>query len=245
VSRRPQSAFYDELFSDGFPQIYSAVEFKAIVRLPREVFFYVAEKIANDPAFAVPPNVGPRAISVQQQLLCFLLRVGGNKPSSEAARCSRISPSSVPSCLRRVAKAIVRTLGPLHLVMPRNGSVEKARVRAMFKRKHNMFSGACGILDCTAWSVVVPTGYSRAGLAAAFLNRKHKKTLTFQALTTPEASPRFLDMDGGLPGSAYDTRVLEGSDIYKDIDKFLEGEEYWMGDLGYATREWLQTGFRK
>lgn len=48
VSRRPQSACLDELFSDGFPQIYSNAEFKAIVRLPREVFSYWGEKIASD-----------------------------------------------------------------------------------------------------------------------------------------------------------------------------------------------------
>ena len=108
-----------------------------------------------------------------------------------------------------------------------------------------MFKDCLGIIDCTHWKIVVPTMYVRQGQKSAFMDRKFTHTLTFQLLSTCEASPRFLDIDGGQAGCAYDTRVLESSNIFTDINKYLEAEEYFMGDLGYPLRPYMMTGFKK
>ena len=57
--------------------------------------------------------------------------------------------------------------------------------------------------------ITVPTRERCAGNIAAYLDRKGKPTPTFQAITTCEDSPRFLSLAGGVPGAAYDTRILQ------------------------------------
>ena len=227
VQRRPQSAWWSETMSSEYT---SDDMFRVEARLPRSVFHYVVKAIEKDKAFAVPANVGRRRIPVDKQLMCFLLRVGNNQQTSIVAQRLGISASSVPVCVRRVATAIARCLGPKHLLMPRNGAPEKAAVKAAFRRRS--FKDAVGIIDCTHVRIVVPFSVVREGNVNAYINRKSLKTLTYQAITTCEASPRFLNISGGLAGSAYDTRVLEASFVYQNIQNFLEGEEYIMGDLG-------------
>ena len=95
VARRLHTAWWDEVHSRD-PLIYTDEEFKATVRLPRRAFAYVAREIAKDPVFQVGANVGSRAIPVKKQLMCYLLRVGDHKKSSEVAKCCRVSPRCVP-----------------------------------------------------------------------------------------------------------------------------------------------------
>lgn len=227
VQRRPQSAWWSETMSSEYT---SDDMFRVEARLPRSVFHHVVKAIEKDKAFAVPANVGRRRIPVDKQLMCFLLRVGNNEQTSIVARRLGISASSVPVCVRRVAIAIARCLGPKHLSMPRNGVPEKAAVKAAFRRRS--FKDAVGIIDCTHVRIVVPFSVVREGNVNAYINRKSLKTLTYQAITTCEASPRFLNISGGLAGAAYDTRVMEASFVHQNIQEFLEGEEYILGDLG-------------
>lgn len=236
--RRPQSAWWSEV---NDPDICSDKMFRAELRLSREVFSYVVKQIENDKAFAVPVNIGGRAISVARQLAVFLLRVGSNTPSSIVAQRLGISSSSVPECMRRAATAIDRCLGH-HLSMPLNGTQEKANVKAQFASRQ--FRDAVGIIDCTHVRIVVPSEDALAGHAAAYVDRLSQHSLTYQALVTIENSPRFLDISGGIIGSAYDTKVLERSFVYKNIAQFLEDEEYFMGDMGYPLRPWMMTGYK-
>ena len=236
--RRPQSAWWSEV---NDPEICSDKMFKAELRLSREVFSYVVKQIENDKAFSIPVNIGDRAISVARQLAVFLLRVGSNTPSSIVAQRLGMSSSSVPECMRRAATAIDRCLGH-HLTMPLNDTQEKANVKAQFGSRG--FKDAVGIIDCTHVCIVVPSEDSEAGHAAAYVDRLSQHSLTFQAIVTIENSPRFLDVSGGIIGSAYDTKVLEKSYVYNNISKYLEDEEYFMGDLGYPLRPFMMTGYK-
>lgn len=236
--RRPKSAWWSEV---NDPDICTDKMFIAELRLSREVFSYIVEQIKNDKVFSVDARVGNRAIPPAEQLAVYLLRVGSNTPSSIVAQRLGISSSSVPECLRRAATAINRCLGK-HLTMPRNGTKEKANVKAQFAFRQ--FASAVGIIDCTHVRIVVPTEDVLAGYAAAYMDRMSHFSLTYQAIVTMEDTPRFLDVSGGLIGSAYDTRVLEQSYVYKNLALFLEYEEYLMGDLGYPLRPWMMTGWK-
>ena len=49
---------------------------KGLFRIPREVFDAVVERISSHPVFIVPANVGRRAVPVDKQLACLLMRTG-------------------------------------------------------------------------------------------------------------------------------------------------------------------------
>jgi len=170
--RLKQSAWWKEIFDEGHTD---PAMFRAEARLDGPTFTYVLKAIRNDPSFKVPHNVGSRGVPVDKQLMVFLLRIGSANSSSVAARRVGISPSTVPSVTRRVAKAIMRCLGPKHMEMPLNGTAQKAKVKALFMRRQ--FGDAIGIIDCTHANVVVPTHLARKGHASAFVCRKGRKSL--------------------------------------------------------------------
>ena len=236
--RRKQSLWWQEM---NDPAIVSEAMFRAEARLPREIFWFIVEAIENDSVFKVDVRVGARALPVAKQLMAYLLRVGSNTTSSIVAHRLGISASSVPLCIRRTAKAIIRNLSVEYLKMAQNNTPEKAKVLSGFKRRQ--FKRCVGIIDCTHVRITVPAHIKKGGGGIAFIGRKKVTTLTYQAVTTSSASPMFLDISGGLPGSAYDTRVMEASYLYKNIHLFLEGKDYILGDLGYPLRPWLMTGF--
>jgi hypothetical protein len=236
--RRKQSSWWQEM---NDPAIVSEAMFRAEARLPREVFWFIVEAIENDRVYETDVRVGARALPVAKQLMAYLLRVGSNTTSSIVAHRLGISASSVPVCIRRTAKAIIRNLKVEYLQMALNQTPEKAKVLSGFKRRQ--FEHCVGIIDCTHVRITVPARIKRRGNGNAFIGRKKVATLTYQAVTTAQESPRFLDISGGLPGAAYDTRVMEASYLYNNINLFLEGNEYILGDLGYPLRPWLMTGF--
>jgi len=238
LKRRLRSAWWDETMS---PDFTSDDMFRTELRLPREVFFKVVEEIKGDIVFAPPRNLGGRAVSVAKQLACFLLRVGADTSCSVVGHRLWLSPSTVSVCTRRVAIAIGRQLGS-NLKMPKNGTEEKKAVAKYFKARQ--FRGCVGIIDCTHIAVVVDTEAVKKGEANVYVDRKGVKSMTFQCVTTCEDTPRFLNVSGGLPGSAYDTKLLEKSKLYKRIGDYLEGEEYLAGDSGYPLRPWLLHGWK-
>jgi hypothetical protein len=238
LKRRPRSAFWAELNSREFT---SDDMFRAEMRLPREVFAQVVQEIKGDIVFAKPGNIGSRGVSVEKQLACFLLRVGADTSCSIVGQRLWLSPSTVSESTRRVAIAIGRQLGD-RLKMPKNGTAAKKAVEKHFSMRQ--FKGCVGIIDCTHISVVVDSGVVKKGEANVYVDRKGVKSLTFQAVTTCEDTPRFLNVSGGLPGSAYDTKILEKSRLYTSIGEYLEGEEYLAGDSGYPLRPWLVHGWK-
>ena len=154
-------------------------------------------------------------------------------------RSLAISEGMVTTSVRRVAQAINDVLG-YQVCMPLNGTRRKAAVKDMFVRRQ--FPGAVGIIDCTHMEISVPTDARRSGNIAPYYDRKGRPTLTFQCITTPEARPHFLSVCGGIPGSAYDTKLLERSDLYQNLKDYLEADEYLAGDCGYALRPWMMRG---
>ena len=125
--------------------------------------------------------------------------------------------------------------------MPENDTLKKAKVLSSFRSRQ--FDGCVGIVDCTHVRIVVPSHIKIGGGNNAFIGRKRVATLTYQAITTAQDSPRFLDISGGVPGAAYDTRVMESSYVHNNIHLYVENDQYMMGDLGYPLRLWLLTGF--
>jgi hypothetical protein len=239
VKRRAVSAWWDEQMN---PSHTTEADWRLEFRVPRTVFNNVVNAISSHMVFDAPVNVGARKLAVDKQLACFLLRIGGNLPVAKIRRRLGMSESSVTQSVRRVALAIQNRLG--HVVsMPRNGTTRKTAVKAMFETAEYGLRDAVGIVDCTHIPCTVPVAERRAGNIAAYLDRKGRPTLTFQAITTPEASPRFLSLSGGVPGSAYDTRILQDSIVYKHLGEFLEGDEFLMGDCGYTLRPFMMRGW--
>lgn len=237
VRRRHASAWWMEHLD---PAATPEGEWVCAMRVPRTVFVAVLQAIEKNPMFEVPINVGPRQIPVDKQLACFLLRIGASMPVHTVRKNLAISEGSVSTCVRRVARAIVEELGS-YVGMPRNGSQRKKDVLKMFKAK--LFPGCVGIIDCTHVEVTVPTEAKVAGRTGVYKGRSGRATLTFQVIWTPERSPRILSVSGGEPGSAYDTKVLERSSVYKNLGQYLEGKEYLAGDCGYSLRPWMMRGW--
>ena len=237
--RRPTAAWWAETMDPGHT---TDDEFKKALRVPRSVFSKVLKGIQDHPVFDAPPNVGARALPVDKQLACFLLRIGANQSIHEIRKKLTLSESSVSVCTRRVTAAICDNLG--HFVrMPRNGTPAKAKVAKMFKARDPAFKDCRGIVDCTHVNITPPIEEVRGGHLAAYVGRSGEATLTFQAIVTPERTPRFLSVSGALPGSAYDTRVLQKSYIYKNLSDYLVGDEYLAGDCGYSLRPWMMRGW--
>jgi hypothetical protein len=236
---RERSRWWQEMNN---PAITNASEWRAEMRVPRIVFCKVAELLKDYPVFHCRSNVGARAVSVEKQLACFLLRVGNGTSVSVVAKNLAISKSAVVECTRRASRAINAGLSH-YMELPRNGTTAKAKVKALFRLRK--FEHAVGVIDCTHMRVVVPADLVRAGHATAFVDRKHHMALTFQCITDCGRTPRFLNVSGGIPASAYDTRVLELSHIYRNLDTYLEGPEYLMGDVGYPLRPWLLTSYKR
>ena len=239
VKRRAASAWWEEQMSAVFTP---EADFRKELRLPRIVFEAVLEAIKEHPVFSVPLNVGARKVGVDKQLACFLLRIGKNETVGIVRRRLAVSESTVSKAVRRVALAIKQCLGH-HVQMPLNRSQRKADVKAMFAKAEQALADSVGIIDCTHIRITVPVKERRAGNEKVYLDRKGNATLTFQAITTPEKSPRFLSLSGGIPGSAYDTRLLTQSNVYMDLDCYLEGDEFLMGDCGYTLRPWMMRGW--
>jgi hypothetical protein len=224
------------------PEHTDDAEFKQQVRVPRCVFFKVLEDIEHHEVFRKPVNVGERGVGVDKQLMAFLLRVGANLLVHTVRKKLDISENTVAVSVRRVAQAIGDNLGHM-MRMPKNGTVAKEKVKRMFARRDPAFGDAVGIVDCTHVPIVLPTQIKNSGNTSAYLDRKGDVTLTFQAITTPEKTPRFLNLSGGIPGSAYDTRLLQRSAVFLNLQEYLEGEEFLCGDCGYALRPWMMRGW--
>ena len=237
LKRRHISAMWAEYLNVNYT---SESEWVAMFRLPRAVFNEVVDNIEAHECFRAPRNIGERKLSVDKQLAIFLMRVGSALPIHDIRKKMGVSESSVTTSTRRVARAVISAFGHL-LRMPVNGSARKAQVAAMFAATD--FHAAAGIIDCTHVLINVPTEDRRKGVHGAYLDRKGRATLTYQAIVTPEATPRFLDVSGGVPGSAYDTRLLERSTVYKNLLRHLEPGQYLMGDCGYPLRPWMMRGW--
>ena len=237
LQRRHMSAWWAEMQDESITPDKEWVKF---MRVPRSVFYAVLAQIQDHAVFSVPDNVGARTVPVAKQFAAFLLRVGANEPVHAVRRSLAISEGMVTTSVRRVAQAINDVLG-YQVCMPLNGTRRKAAVKDMFVRRQ--FPGAVGIIDCTHMEISVPTDARRSGNIAPYYDRKGRPTLTFQCITTPEARPRFLSVCGGIPGSAYDTKLLERSDLYQNLKDYLEADEYLAGDCGYALRPWMMRGW--
>jgi len=236
---RPTAAWWRETMC---PVFTPEKRFKEKLRVTREVFREVLLKIQSHPVFDVPLNVGGRKVPVAKQLVCFLLRVGANDPVHEIREKVHVSESTVTTSVRRVAEAICSRLG-FYVRTPLNGTEAKAKIARMFAEREPAFKDARGIVDCTHTFMAPETKETRAGNKAAYIGRDGKTTLTWQAIVTPEATPRFLSLSGGIGGAAYDTRVLQKSGVYLHMGRYLEGNEYLCGDCGYALRPWMMRGW--
>lgn len=239
LRRRPKSCWWEETMD---PEHTDDDEFKQQVRLPRCVFFKVLEDIEQHDVFRKPANVGERGVGVDKQLMAFLLRVGANLLVHTVRKKLGISENTVAVSVRRVAEAIGDNLG-YKMRMPKNGTAAKEKVKRMFARRDPAFENAVGIVDCTHVQIVCPTEAKSSGNTAVFLDRRGHVGLSFQAITTPERTPRFLNLSGGVPGSAYDTRLLQRSAVFQNLQEYLEGEEFLCGDCGYALRPWMMRGW--
>jgi hypothetical protein len=239
VKRRARTSWWQDMMN---PAVTNAKQWRAQMRLPRNVFAAVLKMIERDAVFFTRSNVGSRAAPVDKQLACFLLRVGNCVSTTTTAHNLGISPSTVVVSTRRVIDAITRCCAGV-LGMPLNGSAAKAKVKSLFKLRG--FDGGVGIVDCTPMRIVVPAHEVRAAHMPAYMNRKFTATLTFQCVTDCARSPRFLDVSGGLPGSAYDTKVMAASTIYKFMDRYVRPGEYFLADVGYVLRPQMQTGFKQ
>ena len=224
-------------------QHFSASEWRVWFRVPRSCFSLVVESIKGDPVLMVSANVGARAISVERQLAAFLLFVGSACGVRRTASLLDMSHEAVVTSCARVSEAI-NSQFKHELLMPINGSEKKKEVMQQFSAKR--FGGAVGIIDCTKMDCVVPSEVACSGNAAVYWDRENNTCLSFQCVTDCQRSPRFLSVSGGVPGSTYDTKLFERSALCRNLfTRYLEKDEFLMGDNGYTLREWMMRGYSK
>jgi len=199
----------------------------------KDVFNTVLDAIKGHSAF----STSQKATDIGKQLAIFLYRVGSVRPTvAKIASLFEVSPSTVVGITERVADAIIGCLGD-EISMPTGGA--KLRVGEAFAARG--YPGAIAIIDCTSLRMVVPTAVNRAGNRDAYCNRKGVICQTYQVACGPNM--KIFSIYGGHCGTTHDSVLFTESPLYTQMRRLLAPDEYYMGDLGYTLRPYLQTGF--
>ena len=168
----------------------------------------------------------------------FLLRAGA-QTCSVIASLMDVSLSSVVTATERVCLAIIERY-PHAIHLPPEGP---QKVRAMQDFADKGFPGATCIVDVCKIKVTVETDVTRAGRRHEFVDRHSNVVQSYQFAV--DSSYRILSISGGQGGPVSDQTIFYLSPLYTRMGTLLRKGEYYMGDMGYALREYIISGFRK
>jgi hypothetical protein len=229
---KPKTFFWDNASSLDDKQ------FKSFFRVTKAVFNSIVQKISASSIFLTPANVGSRALTVDRQLGVFLLR-GGGQTCSVIASLMDVSLSSVVTATERVCQAIIECYP--HAINLAPEGQEKERQLNAFAEKG--FPGGRCIVDVCKMKVTVETDVARAGRRHEFIDRHTQVVQSYQYAVDSEY--RILHVCGGQGGPMSDQTIFYQSPLYTRLAALLRKGEYYLGDKGYALREYIVSGFRK
>jgi len=207
-------------------------------RVSKNVFNYLLDQIVSHDVFRVAKNI-TCAVPVEKQLAVFLYRVGKVHPGvASIAEKFEMSSSTVVACTERVVLAIIERLS--HVVnLPKDGK-EKKEIKKGFERKG--YKGGVVTIDCTGIRIVAPTAVSRAGQKHVFVGKEKFVCKRYQVAC--DSTLLIRHVFGGNAGSVHDMDIFTSSPLYTEIREFLRGDEYYLGDTGYALRPYMITPYK-
>ena len=216
---------------------YGPAEWKGLFRLPREVFQAVVKKISSHKVFRIGKNVGCRAIPVDKQLACLMMRCGMHTVQNVRTILG-VSKEVVCGATFRCIQAIQECY-PDSIVMASEGSLKEMRLKQYADRG---FKGAVATVDVVKVGVVVETEVAKAGQKDRFADRNHEIVQSYQVCGTPDY--KVVNVYGGHGGPVSDITIWNESPLMKNLKKYVGPGQFIMGDMGYTLREYLLSGYR-
>lgn len=212
--------------------LYDDIRFKKVLRMERQQFNKLVQVLQNDTVFQNKGNK-PQA-PVEFQLVILLRRLGSK--DDILSICSRfgISEGTVILYINRVMKAI-RNKKSEFVQWPKNNN--RATVHAGFQAIGG-FQNVIGAIDGTHFilneaPVQDPT---------AFFTRKKRYAIQCQGIV--DFKGIFINYIIGWPGSVHDARVYANSDFFLNKAKYIEEDDYVLGDSAYPISPFLITPFK-
>lgn len=212
--------------------LYDDLRFKKVLRMERQHFNKLVQVLQDDP---VLQNKGKKPQApIELQLAIFLKRLGSK--DDILSICSRfgISEGTVILYVNRLIKAI-RNKKSEFIQWPRNNN--RTAVHAGFQAIGG-FQNVIGAIDGTHFIL----SEAPAQDPTAFFTRKKRYAIHCQGIV--DFRGIFINYTIGWPGSVHDARVYVNSDFYLNKSKYIEEDDYVLGDSAYPISSLLISPFK-
>lgn len=212
-------------------------DFKQMARMDKESFEIVLELISDDPIFHTDQNSHYKQQDVWVQLLVTLERIGmdGNGVSAgRTARAFGIGKGTVCLYTEKVISALLK-LKDRFVSWP--SVLERHLISSRIRNRFGL--PACiGILDGTHINFATRPSID----SETFFNRK--KCYSYNVQLICDDKRKVLFYLTGWPGSVHDSTIFGTSQIKQNERNFFTGEEYLLGDSGYALDKRTMTPYK-
>lgn len=170
--------------------------------------------------------------SIQQILIALRFYATGTFQQVVGDCFGGIHKATISRVVKRVTDKIA-SLKPEYIRMPTT-MAERAETKARFYAIAH-FPGVIGAVDCTHVRIHSPGGEN----AEMFRNRKGYFSINVQVVC--DATLRVCNIVARWPGSVHDSTIFNDSALCAEFEAGRYGNDYILGDKGYACRNFLLT----
>ncbi|KAG0427504.1 hypothetical protein HPB47_025432 [Ixodes persulcatus] len=183
-------------------------EFRRHYRLSKNIVRWLCDELRDDAALRRQRRART-VMTVEQQVLCALrfYATGSYQGQVASDRHLAVHQTTVSACVRAVATAIVRRLGPRWIALPVT-AVERAATQEAFLHRGSL-PGVVGCVDGTFVAIKGPSKYDPTVTKALYWCRKLYYALNVMVVS--DADLRILAIDPRMPGSTHDSYVWRRS----------------------------------
>lgn len=206
---------------------------RSYVRMQRDAFFKLVDRISEDPLFR--HIRGRKQASVARQLFICVWRIAHGASVSTTQFTFRISAATVCYYTIRVTDALVR-LSPSILAFPRTPA-EYHNASERFAARYPQFPGCVGIIDGTHIPIIAPKNWPTEYWC-------FKKFYSISSLCVVDADLRFIFFRSGYPGVRQDTHNFEDSELWHARTVMQQRGVYLLGDKGFTCSPTMIVPYR-
>ncbi|CAG8608261.1 13254_t:CDS:2, partial [Cetraspora pellucida] len=194
---------------------YRDKEFRKTLRMDKETFWILVDKIKFHPVFYSNSNNNQTDIAIQ--LAVVLYRLGSNASLWTIAVLFEKCEQTILNFLDRLIIAI-RSLKDEYIVG---------------------FPIVIGAIDGSHIPLMEASSKINKDI---YMSHKHRYGIHLQAIIDHKGY--FTCYEIGWPASVHDAKVFKHSYIYKNNNLFIETEDYLLGDPAYPLLSWIITPFK-
>ncbi|KAJ0393686.1 hypothetical protein P43SY_008384 [Pythium insidiosum] len=216
--------------------IINDAQFYQAVRVTKRTFRLIHDLIEHDRVFTNRSHCRQRAVSLQLAVALEWFGSYGNASSvGRIARTYNIGSGTVTSYVKRVKKALLRHYRRF-VSWP---SAHRRAVSSAYHRVRYGLPGAVGFVDGT--HVILSQKPHVDG--SLHYNRKSRYSINVQIVC--DEDKRILMAYTGWPGSCHDSTVIAKTPIITSPEQYFTGDEYLVGDTGYALTTRLIVPYKQ